>query len=174
MVIIISTIPENFDPQSGKSNYTRLTPGKHRLRVLGAAISGWEWWEDTPEGGRKPTRLREEENPPVAHAEDIKKFLAMPVWNYDQEKIQILEVTQSTIQRELKALDKDKDWGDLTEYDIEIERTGNDKNTTKYRITPKPKSKLEASTQKAVELGLPVLEALFDGADPFTTVKGEE
>jgi hypothetical protein len=89
--------------------------------------------------------------------------LAFVVYNRDLDKVQILEVTQSTIQRELTSLEKDKDWGDLKEYDIEIERTGNDKNTTKYRVTPKPKSPLP----KELKEGLPVLEALYLGVDPF-------
>lgn len=170
----MGTIPEDFTTQSSKSNYTRLTPGKHRLRILGGAISGWEWWTDTPEGGRQPNRIKETEIPPVEFAEDVRKFLAMPVWNYEQDRIQILEITQSTIQKELMALDRDKDWGDLTKYDIEIERIGTEKNSTKYRVTPKPRAEISADIKKAVEAGLPVLEALYVNADPFTYIKPED
>lgn len=167
----MSVIPTDFEPQSAKSNYTRLTPGTHRLRILSKAISGWEYWDDTPEGGRKPVRFKLDGNPPVAHAEDIRKFIAMPVWNYDLEKVQVWEVTQSSIQQELKSLDRDKDWGSLEGYDIEIERTGNDKNTTRYRLTPKPKSTFNEDITKAVIEGLPYLEALYVGADPFSTTE---
>lgn len=161
-------IPDTFEVLASKSNYTKLTPGKHRLRVLGNAISGLVYWEDTADGGRRPTRVKEGQPVPVEHAEDIRKFLAMPVWNYTEGKVQIWEVTQSSIQKELKAYDKDSDWGSLTDYDLEIERTGLDKMTTKYRVTAKPKSELSKDIKKAIEDGLPVLEALYVNADPFT------
>jgi hypothetical protein len=163
----MSTIPDSFEPKSANSNYLRLTPGQHRIRILSDAIAGWEYWEDTPEGGRKPIRLRLEENPPVEHAEEIKKFLAFVIWNYEIEKIQVMEITQASIQRELKAYEKDKEWGDLKTFDLTIERTGNDKNTTKYRVSPKPHSELGKEIEKAVKEGLPVLEALFKGENPF-------
>lgn len=165
--MIYTAIPTKFEAQSGTSNYTKLTPGKHRLRVLGDAISGWEWWSDTPEGGRTPKRIREDENPPVALADQVKKFLAFPVWNYALGRVQVLEVAQPSIQRELIALEKDKDWGDLQTYDIEIDRTGVDKMTTRYRVTPKPVKELPLEVVAAVEAGLPVLEALFESQDPF-------
>lgn len=164
----MGAIPDTFEMQASKSNYTKLTPGKHRLRVLGPAISGWEWWTDTADGGRTPRRLPEDKNPPVEYAESVKKFLAFPVWNYTESRIQILSISQASIQKELKAYDKDPDWGDLQDYDIEITREGQDKTSTKYRVTAKPKSKIADEIIKAMtERGLPVLEALYKNADPF-------
>ena len=166
-MIITSTIPDSFEPQSAQSNYLRLTPGKHRIRILSGAIAGWVFWEDTPEGGRRPTRLPLDQNPPVEQAETIKKFLAFPVWNYELGRVQVWEVTQATIQRELKAYEKDADWGNLQEYDLEITREGNDKNTTKYRVSPKPKNPLGKDLEEQIEL--PRMDALYKGADPFAT-----
>ena len=162
-----NTIPQGFEPQSTSSNYLRLMPGKHRIRILSGAIAGWVFWEDTPDGGRKPTRLPLEDSPPVEHAETLKKFLAFPIWNYELGRVQIWEVTQATIQRELKAYEKDVDWGDLQSYDLEIERTGNDKNTTRYRVSPKPKAPLDKDIEE--QISLPNLDALYRGADPFAT-----
>lgn len=164
----MSAIPDTFEVMASKSNYTKLTVGKHRLRVLGDAISGFVYWEDTADGGRRPTRLKDDAPIPVEHAEDVRRFLAMPVWNYAENKIQIWEVTQASIQKELKAYDRDPDWGSLTDYDIEVERTGLDKMTTKYRVSTKPKSVLSKEIVKAVEAGLPVLAALYVNQDPFT------
>lgn len=162
----ISTIPEDFEVNT-KSNYLRLTPGKHRIRILSDALVGYEWWEDTPEGGRKPMRIPMDGRPPVEYAESVKRFLAFSVFNQDLNCIQIWEVTQTSIQKELKALESDKDWGSLKDYDLEVERTGTEKNTTKYRVTPKPKAELSKEAQKIVKDGLPVLEALFKGENPF-------
>ena len=164
----MGTIDADFSPISAKSNYFKATPGEHRLRVLGQSISGWLYWLDTPDGGRKPVRLTLDQNPPVSEAETVKKFLAFPVWNYELEKVQIWEVTQSTIQQRLKSLDQDKEWGALTGYDLGLERTGTDKNNTKYQVTPKPKSELSKEAKKAVEEGLPVLSALYKNEDPFS------
>ena len=164
-MIYINTIPDKFEPQSAQSNYLRLIPGSHRIRILSSAIAGWVFWEDTPDGGRKPTRLPLEENPPVEQAETVKKFLAFPVWNYEFSRVQIWEVTQATIQRELKAYEKDSEWGNLMDYDLSIERTGNDKNNTKYRVSPKPKSELSEEIVK--QIVLPNMDALYEGKDPF-------
>lgn len=165
MIILSNTIPSGFEPQSSTSNYLRLVPGKHRIRILSGAIAGWVFWEDTPDGGRKPTRLPLEQNPPVEQAETVKKFLAFPIWNYEFSHVQIWEVTQSTIQRELKAYEKDADWGNLQDYDLEIERTGNDKNNTKYRVSPKPKSALSEEIEGQIKL--PNMDALYESKDPF-------
>ena len=164
----LSTIPDDFEPISGASNYLKLTQGKHRVRILSEAIAGYSWWIDTPEGGRKPQRIKMDGRPPVEYAESVKKFLAFVVYNYELSKIQVWEVNQTSIQTELKALEKDSDWENLMDFDIEIERTGTDKNTTRYRVTPKPKSDLPAEVIDLVaSKALPDLQALYEGADPF-------
>jgi len=172
-VIKISTLSD-FEVQAAASNYLRLTPGKHRIRVLGDAISGWVWWEDTADGGRKPTRIKLTQPIPVNEGAEAKKFIAMPIWNYDLNKIQIWEVTQVTIQRELKSLDADPDWGNLMDYDIEIERQGNDKMTTKYFVRAKPKTDPSKEIVGEVGKGLPTLEALYLGTDPFQEEVSDE
>lgn len=168
-------IPKSFIDQDSKSNYTRLTAGKHRLRILGDAITGWLWWTDTADGGRKPNRVLENETVPVSTGEQAAKFLAFPVFNYTTGNIQILEVTQKTLKRPLLALEADPDWGDLKEYDIEIERTGTDKNNTKYFINPKPKQPLKEELQESIlKNGLPEIRALYFSEDPFTFVLSKE
>ncbi len=167
-MIIIGTIANDFTPKEGKSNYFKMTPGDHRIRVLGNSISGWLYWTETPDGGRKPVRLTADENPPVEFAETVKKFLTFPIWNYETEQVQVWEITQSSIQKTLQSLDNDEDWGALTEYDLAIGRTGTDMNNTKYTVTPKPKSALPKKAQELVDAkALPVLDALFKGGDPF-------
>lgn len=171
----MSTIPDTFEPKSTQSNYTKLIAGKHRLRILGDAITGYLWWVEEADGTRKPTRIPADQTAPVEFAESVRKFLTFPVWNYELSRIQVLEVTQATIQRELKALEKDADWGDLLTYDVEITREGTDMQNTKYRVSPKPKSELSKEIQETVKgSGLPVLEVLFDGGDPFSAEKVEE
>jgi len=145
------------------------------LRVLGEAISGWVWWLDTPEGGRKPARVQENETVPMSEGENAKKFLAFPVLNYQTGNVQVWEVTQKSIKRELMSLESDADWGDLGTYDIEIERTGTDLQTTKYRVSPKPKQPLNEEIQASILTnGLPELRALYLSQDPFTYILTKE
>jgi hypothetical protein len=165
VVINIATIPSDFQPSTGNSNYFKVSPGKHKIRILAGAVTGYVWWEDTPEGGRKPGRIPLDGRPPVEYAETVKRFLAFPIWNYDSRKIQVWEVTQTSIQKELKALEADPDWANLIDFDLEINREGQDMKSTKYRVTPKPKTPPDKDIQ-AVSL-LPDLNQLFKGGDPF-------
>jgi predicted secreted protein len=54
----MGAIPTDFEPSAGSSNYLKLTAGKHRIRILSDAIAGYSWWIETPEGGKKPQRIR--------------------------------------------------------------------------------------------------------------------
>jgi len=162
-----TTIADDFEVLSSKSNYFKMVPGEHRIRVLSNSISGWLWWVEEGDGTRKPQRITLDQNPPVEFADSVKKFLTFVVWNYDVERIQVWEVTQASIQKELKRLDHDTDWGALTGYDLKITRVGTDMNSTRYAVTPKPKSELGKEIEKATKDGLPVLEALYKGEDPF-------
>lgn len=172
---LLSTIPSDFEPQAGTSNYLKLTPGKHRIRILSGAVAGYGWWENTVEGGRKPHRIPLSQKPPADAGDEVGKFLAFPIYNYILGKIQIWEVTQVSIQRELKALEEDPDWNSLLDFDLEIDRIGQDKLTTRYRITPKPKTELSAEAQKEIlEKGLPEIEALFESGDPFNAEEVKE
>jgi len=55
-----------------------------------------------------------------------------------------------TIQKALKEFRNDDEWGDPTEFDIEISATG-EKLERKYIIVPKPKQPLSAADKKLCE-----------------------
>jgi hypothetical protein len=95
-----------------------------------------------------------------------KQFLAMLVWNYEEKKIQILELTQVGLRKELITLAKDEDWGDPRSYDLKIVRSGEKFDTT-YAMTPSPHKKRGEEINTAVKQMDVNLEALFDGGDPF-------
>ena len=173
--MITIAIPKTYTEPDSKSNYTKLTPGTHRLRVLGDAITGWVWWLDTADGGRKPIRVMENEPVPVETGGNAKKFMAFPVLNYQSGNIQIWEVTQKSIKQDLLGYEADPDWGDLTTYDITVTRTGQTLQDTKYSTSPKPKQPLNEEVQKdIVDNGLPELRALYFSEDPFTYVLTKE
>ncbi len=154
-------------PESG-SNYMSLESGENRIRILGEPIFGIEYW--TPE--KKPIRVRwfdrETINPATPGADKQKYFWALPVWNYQTGRVNVLELTQKTIMKAIKALSDDEEWGDATKYDIVINRTGESLNT-EYAVTPKIPKELPAEAKNvwASVKGTLVLDAIFTGGDPF-------
>ena len=98
----------------------------------------------------------------------------MIVWNYQDEKIQILEITQKGIQRELRNLAKDEDWGSpVDKYDIVITRQG-EKLNTEYSVQPKPAKATDKKITEELAKTSIDLEALFKGDDPFKSSGNEE
>ena len=164
----MGVIPENFSTDT-VGMYLRLTPGTHKIRVLGGAIDGQVYWTEDEDGNKKPIRKRMGENIPVGDLTEgstVKKFLAMPVWNYQTNSVQVWEVTQKSIQTALKRYDSDPDWGDLTGYDLKVTREGEGFDT-EYSVTALPAKPAGKEVVAGFELCPVNLEALFEGGDPF-------
>ncbi|MDO8430394.1 MAG: hypothetical protein Q7S72_00165 [Candidatus Taylorbacteria bacterium] len=157
-----------------KSQYMKLAVGENRIRVLSSPIMGWEWWEDTvrEDGtkGRTPKRVHMDESVGEEHMESSKHFWSLLVWNYEQETLQIMHITQKTIQRALRALAKNKRWGNPRNYDIVIVRTGQDLQDTEYEVIPEPPTEADKKIKDAYAKTTVNLEALFEGKDPFEKV----
>lgn len=167
-------LPANYEPPV-TSGYMKLIDGRNRLRVLGPAIVGNEFWKTGPDNKRIPVRRRMNEpihagELPVdarsGKAERIRHFWAFPVWNYNDERVQILQLTQATIQRAVRALCDDPEWGDPTTYDLVITRSGSELDT-EYTVQPQPRKNLHPDVTAAFAATPINLEALFDGGDPF-------
>lgn len=169
----MSFLPEDYNVPNKPGNYVKLQDGENRFRILASPILGWESWENTPDGGRKPVRRRMDkpfQSDEVEDPEKVKHFWAMPVWNYQDERVQILEVTQKGIQKSLRALAKDEDWGSPMGYDIVITKSGQ-KLDTEYQVNPKPQKKLDEGIVAMYE-GMNInLDALYAGDDPFKSEK---
>lgn len=169
---------KDFKVESTGGNYMKLAKGTNRIRILTDMIDGFVYWVD-PEGnvvpkgkkgpeGSKPVRVRsykDAEAKNLGSQYDCKQFVAGVVWNYAENAMQVLEITQSTIIEALQGLDANPDWGEWSNYDIVIERTG-DALTTEYVVTPIPPKPF---TQNVEGLSNIKLEALYDGGDPFAS-----
>ena len=94
-----------------------------------------------------------------------KHFWAFIVWNYELEKPQIMEITQSTIQAAIEAYTLNKKWGDPVGYDLVITRTG-DGLETEYTVIAEPHSEAPKADISKIDL-----ESLFAGADPYSDKK---
>ena len=165
----MSFLPKDYKAPVAKGNYTKLQDGENNIRIASSAIVGYEYWNDD----NKPVRSREPfaETPGIRAGKDgtpgkIKHFWAFVVWNYEAKAVQIMEVTQSTIQSQIKAIVDNKKWGDPKGYDITITRTGEGLETN-YVVMPNPHAALEAEVAEALDSTPVDLAKLYTGEDPF-------
>lgn len=168
-------LPTDYTVPKSGGNYMKFLPGDNRFRILSGfhdyAIMGWEYWG----ADKKPVRTKMNAKPTAEQLENsdgkaVKHFWAMPVWDYRESKVKVLEITQSTIQDALQAYAADEDWGNPTEYDISITKKGEGKDT-EYTIVPKPKKKIAVEIQeewKEIQKNGFDMKLLFQGDHPFT------
>lgn len=162
-------LPTNYEVPEKPGNYMKFKDGENRIRILQSPVVGWLSWKTLSDGTRKPIRKHLDEAFMSSEIDDedaIKHFWAMPVWNYADERVQILEITQKGIQKTVKALAKDSDWGSPIGYDLIITREGKDL-LTKYQVQPKPAKALDIAIEKAFKETDIDLNALYKGEDPF-------
>lgn len=156
-------IPEDA-LNSGSSRYlNKLPAGITQVRIISNPIAGWLEWVD-----KKPIRTPLSEGEPEASDEDNrpKKFLAMAVIDKSDDSVKIMEITQQSIIKAIRALTNNPDWGEPFSYDLNIEKTGEDLKT-KYTVTPSPKKPLSKDQVAEARKNPCNLEALFEGEDPW-------
>lgn len=167
-------LPDGYKEVSG---YMKFEDGANRFRILSSAIVGYEYWNEDKDGNRKPIRKHLDEDlimSEIQEPDKVKKFWAFIVWNYKDEAIQILEITQNSIKKALQALINNKKWGSpVDSYDIVITREGTGLGT-KYTVQPDPKEATAKTITEAKKAKFVDLEALFRGEDPFLSTKKEE
>lgn len=166
-------LSKDVDKLEKPSNYMKLVKGENKFRPLGSMITGWEGWKTGEDGSKKPIRFRTDDKIPMNAVDDdqLKPFYAFPVYNRSTETIQILEVTQKGIQKAIKALARNEDWGSPVGdegYDITITREGEGMET-EYSVAPSPKKRLEDGIMQTYKDMHIRLEALYDGEDPFAS-----
>jgi hypothetical protein len=145
-------------------NLSKLAEGVHKFRIVQRPIAGWIDWKD-----KKPYRYRPDSKPATSFdpLHPMKAFWALHVWDYAKEGLYIMEITQSTIRKSLETYAMNEEWGDLTSYDIKIEKEGSGKDTN-YTVIPVPPKPMNKKIQEAVISTKIRLEALYEGKDPWT------
>jgi hypothetical protein len=152
------------------------------------ATKGWEYWISVPgKDKRQPVRKRKFEdinpndyqvNSQTGELDKARHFWMLPVYSYRAQRIQILEITQVTIQDEMHGLLRDEDWGDPRGYDLVVAKTGEGKMGTKYNVKPKPHKELDKGILKLYEDMTINIESVFDnnglGDRDAMFSKGEE
>ena len=155
---------------SGSSSYMKLEKGDNKIRLISKPIAGYVEWID-----KKPVRTpitdgepeaTDEENPP-------KKFIAVAIIDQKDSNVKILEVTQQSVIKAIRALANNADWGNPFTYDLNINKSGEDLKT-KYVVTPSPKKALSKEAIKKAGEKPCALEQLFQGEDPWKTEDADE
>jgi len=160
-------------PDSG-SKYLKLKDGDNKIRKLGDNekffVYGIEWW--TPD--KKPVRVTWENRQELEGKEKSSYFWAFPVWDYKEEEIKIALFTQKSILKPLRNLGESTEWGELSGYDVVINRSGEELKTT-YTVMPSKPTELSEEAKKAwKEVKNTInLNAIFDGGDPFGEIPEE-
>jgi hypothetical protein len=162
------------------SRYMKFEEGDNKFRVLPGKgdkptrIEGWEYWK-TVNGTRKPFRVARDVSIPASEVEisqktgklDIRFFWAITVWNYKDQTVQVLEITQKTVRDAIRILRNNKKWGSPTEYDLVVTQLKEGEKTS-YTVTPEPKEELSEDIIGQYDNVNVDLMALFKGEDPFT------
>lgn len=160
---------DNFDEffKEGPGDYVKFKKDTTtKLRIMSPLIIGWEGWTQN-----KPVRFPADYKMPTKEASALdqddnlhpkyKQFMACLVWNYTDNAVQIWQITQKTIAKEILRLRNDEDWGGLDKHDIKIHREGEGFDT-KYSVTPSPGDVTEEITKAVEESSLDVKQLLND------------
>lgn len=168
-----SFLPKDYKAPSTGGGYMKLVDGENKFRILSKPLLGWEDWNDV-NGKKTPVRYDMDNKPkvPLDPSKPIKHFWSMIVWNYTDEAIQILHVTQASIRKSIETLCADEDWGDPYFYDMKIIKTGKAMDT-EYVVNPLPHKPLAPAIKKLFEEKPCCLHYLLTGDDPFSCAKEE-
>ena len=137
-------IPEWYEIPKTQSRFTKFEKDETtRVRVLPSwldldTIRYFEYFDTSWE---KPKPIRSikpfTETRWIRDWDKVKLVWSMKVWNYNEECIQIMSISQKTIQQAIFDLYMDDDYKSPTWYDLKIKRTG-DKLETKYSVIAWP------------------------------------
>ena len=158
-------LPTDYKAPAGK--YMKFKEGENRFRVMSSAITGFEYWNTDNSPVRSKTPFTE--TPGIKKdggKSKISHFWAFVVWNYQEDAINVLELTQRGIQGFIKGLVDDKDWGDPKNYDIIVNREGSGLDT-EYVVRSSPHKEISEEMKTANRETKINLSKLYTGEDPF-------
>ena len=147
----------------------------------------FECWGEAEDGSVKPFRFAEDPsdadikeemgddysrrlNREGTAPEGVKFAIAAPVYNFDTEGVQIMQLSQKSIIRELDGISQMEDYANLLEHDFVLGKEGNGLNT-EYSLRPVPRKKgsndtIQAAWSKSVDEGFEI-GRLLTGENPF-------
>ena len=190
MAFLSKTASANVNSSGTGGGYLQLSKlpdgGSVRFALLSdEPLEGYEVWGQCA-GQSKPFRFEQEPTPEDITVElgdfearegrggpgtaDVKFFVALPVFNYDSGKVQVLQITQKSILKELDAISQVEEYANMLEWDFQIGKKGSGL-TTEYVVRPVPRKKgaqehIDAAWLEAKAEGFDITR-LLQGANPF-------
>jgi len=170
----MSFLPDGYvAPASGSDGYFKFKQGDNKFRILGDAETGLSYWTTEKKCVRskkmpanKPDDIKT--NSGQAWDKAVKHFWCLPVWNVEAKKIQVLEITQYSIQQAIEAFVNDAEWGDPKNYDLNVKRKGEGLDT-EYSVMSSPnKGEFSDEIKEAMEKVEFDFSVIFDGGNPIT------
>lgn len=147
----------------------------------------YECWGEAEDGSVKPFRFSEDpsaedirtemgddytrrQNSDGTAPEPAKFAIAAPVYNYEASAVQIMQVTQKTIIRELDGISQMEDYSNLMEHDFVLGKEGSGYKT-EYSLRPVPRKKgsdkdIGGTWAEAQDKGFDI-NRLMTGENPF-------
>jgi hypothetical protein len=167
-----------------RNQFMKFVQGKNRIRFIGNPVSGFVFFGKTKRDDGtetvKPYRRRESEREfsleeminrdvrmkPDGEIEGQKYFVMGLVYNYQKEKLQVLEITQKSILKALKSYVESEEYGHPSGYDLTIEKKGDGLNT-EYTVVVSPPKPLSAEIENLIGETSCDLQKIFDGEYPL-------
>lgn len=145
-------LPKDYKAPEGSSDFFKPQPGDNKIRVLTKPIIGWEGWQDGKPFRRKGIEKNIEDNEveinKLSKKPAISPVWAMLIWDYEEGKVKVWNLTQKTIMAKIVTMNADKGWGDVRGYDIGVERI--EGKRTSYDVRPYPHKKLDKDVLKVI------------------------
>ena len=148
-------------------------------------VEGYELWADGPEKAQsfrwdhEPTpaqidarlgeytrRMNREGTAP----DPLKFFIALPVYNYETGRVEVLELNQKGLIREIDSLSQSEDWN-LLECDLNLSKAGAGLGT-EYTLRPSLRKKgtegaIAQAWNETTDAGFDLSKVIVDGGNPF-------
>ncbi len=182
--VTINFFEEGHEIPEKRNQFMRFQQGTNKLRFIGNPISGFLFFgkverEDGTETV-KPYRRRESEGEfsieeminreakikSDGEIEEQKYFVMGLVYNYQKQKLQVLEITQKSILKALKSYINNEEYGHPSGYDITVSKEGEGLNTDYTVVASPPKAVSEEVEDLAGEVSCN-LEKVFEGEYPL-------
>ena len=191
----MSFIPKEHSDafKGGGSRNDYLSPskvkadGQVRFAILAnEPLCYFEVWGEDETGKGKPFRFAQEANADDIEqemganyrrrckddgTEEPQKFaIAMPIYNFDIKRVQVLTMTQKGLQKELDEISQVEEYADMTEWDFIMTKAAT-VSPDMYGLRPVPRKKdtqgaVDAAWDEAVKNGFDI-SRLLTGGHPF-------
>ena len=180
----INFFEEGHEIPEKRNQFMRFQQGANKFRFIGNPISGFLFFgkveredgSETVKPYRRPESEgeftveeminREAKFQSDGEIEEQKYFVMGLVYNYQKQKLQVLEITQKSILKALKSYIRNEEYGHPSGYDITVSKEGEGLKTDYTIVASPPKPLSEEIENLAGEVSCD-LEKVFAGEYPL-------